>query len=230
MTDRPIIFSAPMVRALLDGRKTQTRRIVKPQPAANARYTGIHFASDEPDCWFFNSPSGPCKVREAYAPGDRLWVRENWAKVPASAYRMSDGVVQTQSPTDAHMAAIYAAGWDRSIPKWKPSIHMPRWASRLTLVVTDVRVQRVQEISEEDAEAEGVFRHVAEHSLDKVYRDERGGTAIRYFSELWDNLNAKRGYGWDANPWVVAVTFTVHQQNIDAGGSPERTDERNPTE
>lgn len=227
MTDRPIIFSGPMVRALLEGRKFMTRRVLKPQPpdyrgassppptlrpkkhdmAYFDAYSGGPFW-----CWWDEyDRQGPGWVKISYAPGDRLWVRETWAKVPSSAYRMSDGVVQTQNPTDADIAAIYAAGWDRSIPGWRPSIFMPRWASRLTLTVTDVRVQRVQEISEEDARAEGV-------------RGNAGGSwgcegLIEDFADLWDSINAKRGYGWDANPWVVALTFTVHHQNIDRMGA-----------
>lgn len=85
---------------------------------------------------------------------------------------------------------------------------MLRWASRLTLVVTDVRVQRVQEISEEDAIAEGVFE-----SDVNMYPEL--GTAQHHFQDLWDSLNAKRGFGWSENPWVVATTFTVHKCNID---------------
>jgi hypothetical protein len=104
---------------------------------------------------------------------------------------------------------------------WRPTIFMPRWASRLTLIVTDVRVQRLQDISEGDARAEGV-EHRTVTKLNGSdpqkwwFGHENGrATAKSAFRDLWDSLNAKRSYGWDANPWVCAVTFTAHQRNID---------------
>lgn len=200
MSDRPILFSGPMVRALLDGRKTQTRRVIKPQPPSDARYSGIHYASDEPASWFFNSPQGPRKVRELYEPGDRLWVREAWR---AACY------ADSEKPSDLREGARVAYGADHmeqpaAWGKLRPSLFMPRWASRLTLIVTDVRVQRLQDISEVDAIREGVT--LIEESIE----DPRMA-----FMWLWDSLNASRGFGWDANPWVCALTFTVHPQNID---------------
>ena len=106
--------------------------------------------------------------------------------------------------------------------RWKPSIFMPRWASRLTLTVTDVRVQRLQEISTDDAKSEGIPEFAedagriglpAVSGIDGCEWDNR--SSVENFRLLWDSLNAKRGYGWDANPWVSAYTFTVHRQNID---------------
>ena len=197
MVDRPILFSAPMVRALLDGRKTQTRRVLKPQPPEHARYSGIHFASDEPATWFFNSPTGPFKARVKYVEDDQLWVRESFRQGYAETF-YSKGLVYRAD-------ALNALGMDEysSRHNWKPSIHMPRWASRLTLTVTDVRVQRVQEIGHDDAVAEGMGIFPPSMSAQKRFR------------EIWDSLNAKRGYGWDANPWVVALTFAVERRNID---------------
>jgi hypothetical protein len=138
VADRPIIFSGPMVRALLDGRKTMTRRVykgrVEPQlglPSEmqeDLKLRGFNLCGD---VW----------AKPRYVPGDRLWVRENFAIVPATAYRMSEGVQQIIDPNDTDVAAIYAAGWERSIPKWRPSIHMPRWASRLTLIVEAVKIE-----------------------------------------------------------------------------------------
>jgi hypothetical protein len=204
MADYPIIFSAPMVRALLDGRKTMTRRLA----------------------WHSNKKTGAAYVEKARrslwqkaTPGDRLWVRENFARVPASAYRMSDGVQQTIDPTDRDFAAIYAAGWERSAPKWKPSIHMPRWASRLTLVVTAVKMERLQEISEGDAIAEGI-EWIPE--LDpvgpckwRVYTQPHAGTSspVASFESLWASLHGDGA--WNQNPEVVALSFTVHATNID---------------
>lgn len=230
MTDRPIIFSAPMVRALLQGTKTQTRRILNPQPIG----TPWFWEGDEVDpapVWFDGYESGrepcgaatrevndPLKVR--YAVGDRLYVRENFTIVPASAYRCSEGVQFTVNPTDRDEAAIYAAGWDRSIPKWKPSIHQPRWASRITLTVTDVRVQRLQDISAEDARDEGV--NARSHKVRQMWlfganaaeRDRIYLQACPWeFEDLWNSIHGADA--WEANPWIVALTFTVAKRNID---------------
>jgi hypothetical protein len=215
MTDRPIIFSAAMIQALLAGRKTQTRRIINPQPPSDARYAGIHFASDEPDTWFFNTSVGPHKIPIRFDVGDRLYVRESHALVPSSAYRMSEGVVQTINPADRYEAAIYAAGWDRSKPKWRPSIHMPRWGSRLTLLVTDVRVQRLQDIGEEDAEAEGARSAFGEWFDAGFCQVPADGVPRRtLFAGLWGQIHGADA--WAENPWVVAISFTVQRGNIDA--------------
>jgi len=173
MKERPILFSSEMVRAILDGRKTQTRRVVNPRCA-------------------YKCPFG--------RPGDRLWVRETFHTCPHC-----DGMV-----------AYRAGGWKRGEsfswddlsplrPKcaahgWKPSIHMPRWASRITLEVVNVRVERVQDITDADAIAEGV-------KLPGVTQYE--GRARDAFKALWDSINAKRGYGWDVNPRVRVVEFRV---------------------
>lgn len=180
MKEHPILFSAPMVRAILDGQKTQTRRVVT-RNNLKIWTGGLDFAGKcvSPDAETFSqamTDAHDFKMRDGMLTwkakaydyqnadftnwmarsdfgevGDHLWVRENFTVVPSSAYRMSEGVQQTANPNDPDMAAIYAAGWDRSIPKWKPSIHMPRWASRSTLEITDIRVERLQDISEADA-------------------------------------------------------------------------------
>jgi hypothetical protein len=182
MADLPIIFSAPMVLALLDGRKTQTRRI-------------------------------PTPTWRKLAPGDRLYVRENFARVPASAYRMSDGVQQTIDPTDPDFAVIYAAGWERSAPKWKPCIHLPRWASRLTLVVTATKMEPLQAISEDDAKAEGIGEPYLGDG-DPPF-EEPGQMISRWqqYRNLWNKLHGAGS--WDTNPEVIALTFTAHKVNID---------------
>jgi len=209
--ERPILFSGPMVRAILDRRKTQTRRVI------------VDRAKDE-DGWITTCPGEgftPELVRRDFAcpygdPGDRLWVRETWASVPATAYRCSveeDGsqVAHKESP-DGYGWAIYRAGWTHCAPSWKPSIHMPRWASRLTLEITDVRVERVQSITDDDAWDEGCADFVGE-PIDAGERWILPREAPRdEYRRLWDKLNAKRGYGWDANPWVWALTFMVVPQ------------------
>lgn len=213
--DRPIIFSAPMVRALLDGRKTQTRRVLKPQPA-KANMVGIKWPDGTLDC---NGRRLP------YAPGDRLWVREAFSLHNAHGQQRADGKrwgpwsgLPTRVSPDGKEIVYYREGFDRCDPgRWRPSIHMPRWASRLTLHVTAVRVQRLQDISEEDARAEGIL-YVPGHG-DIAPADLAEGYANFVnskmgFEILWDDI-----YGagaWDANPWVAAITFTVERANIDA--------------
>ena len=219
MTDRPIIFSAPMVRALLDGRKTQTRRIISTKGSANL------FDGGWTDSYVMDPGNADWRARHVkFAPGDRLYVREAHGLVPASAYRMSDGVEQIVSPYADWTACIFREGFDRSQGgiRWRPSIYMPRWASRLTLIVTDVRVQRLQDITEADAIAEGCLMDPEPNDdgshVPAEIAHERGGdigwdSARDWFADLWNSL-----YGpdaWAANPWCVALTFTVHRRNID---------------
>lgn len=233
MTDKPIIFSAPMVRALLDGRKSQTRRVIK-LDGRRPEFCGPRGCEADPTCWGWeDSDHGDWVTLEgepgqrmcwrdwrgAYAPGDRLWVREGHAMVPATAYRMSEGVAQNADPKDCDRACIYREGWDRSNGgfRWRSPIHMPRWASRLTLTVTDVRVQRVQEISEADAIAEGVvsapFPGGERWSVAGGYDDAWLDTAREAFRCLWYRIHGPGA--WGANPWVAAISFTVERRNID---------------
>ena len=213
MTDKPIIFSVPMVRALMLGTKTQTRRVLKHRHID----IGIALTAQTGDpVWIgFDHPKGgplTC-VKWPYAKGDRLWVREAHAFVPASAYRNRLFVEQRSDPADPDRAAIYREGFDRSTGgiRWRPSIHMPRWASRLTLVVTDVRVQRVQEISEADIAAEGIKRGFSggPHGEEGLYED---------FADLWNTIHGPDA--WDRNDWVAAISFTVHSCNIDQMEAP----------
>lgn len=210
MTYRPIIFSAPMIRALLEGRKTQTRRLLKPKfPDAVNRVCYTCFTPDRHISgrgsqagveWFRKLP---------FAPGDRLWVRETFARAwetdgsgnPATAettYYRADG-----EPFDSYEMPD---GSVRDGIPWKSPIHMPRWASRLTLTVTDVRVQRLQEISEADAQAEGAKPFTgAEQSY------------VTDFRRIWNSIHGPDA--WDANPWVAAISFTAHRCNIDRMGN-----------
>lgn len=226
MADIPILFSAPMVRALLAGRKTQTRRILKPQPQTfkvvedgveqECEVAIAHLAGDRRPRLRVGCA---ITVQEIpYAKGDRLWVRETHALVPATAYRHSHGVQHTVNPADTYEAAIYREGFDRSSGgiRWRPSIFLHRWASRLTLIVTDVRLQRLQDITEADAVAEGI-EWVTRTSSGEFYRNYQnpGCPMMPYgsFRSLWEHLNGTEA--WAANPWVAAVTFTVHYANID---------------
>ena len=207
MKERPILFSSSMVRAILDGSKTQTRRVVKPQPEWVNENAGCGIAtgggimpSPRADWLHWRGsrllrPEPRCPYG---LPGDRLWVRETFAIVPRTAYARSDGVQQTLRPDDDHDAAIYRAGWDRSNGgfRWRPSIHMPRWASRILLEIADVRVERLQDISEADAKAEGAHNHKY-NGLDLAY--------ARAYSDLWESINGPDS--WAANPWVWVVEF-----------------------
>lgn len=188
MTDRPIIFSGPMVRALLEGRKTQTRRIAwiyKPIPGSD-------------DLKRVPSPWQKCQ------PGDRLWVRENFAPHPQSADTVFYKATVDQEP-----------GYPVWSGPWRPSIRMPRWASRLTLLVEAVKVERLQDISEEDAQAEGIWHQAEGFNIPPPHRplDDGYDTARDCYADLWEAINGDGS--WDANPWVVAVTFRVVKANID---------------
>lgn len=198
--EHPILFSAPMVRAIIDGRKAQTRRVMKPQPeyrSPPACVDGVPWLWK--NVWFSH---GKPQGKWPYKSGDRLWVRESiyvdlidfdYKRPPKDRdmlYYRADGECCQQIP-ECSCAEV-------GKPKWRPSIHMPRWASRLTLEVTDVRVQRVQEIGHQDAMAEGCAG-CADTSL----------LPVEDFKGLWDSINAKRGYGWSENPWVWAITFRM---------------------
>jgi hypothetical protein len=236
MTDRPIIFSPTMVLALLAGRKTQTRRLAKLIEPTSKILEFIKVGSDTKSGRSIyemkNAMGQHVSIREAkhfmtpqYMPpiavGDRLWVRENHAVVPRTAYRMSEGVQQTLRPEDNHDAAVYQAGWERSKPgRWRPSIHMPRWASRLTLTVKDVKIERLKNISRDDAIAEGLIKVqlasplAIEMGCDWGFEgDSRHGSPVSAYSALWNHINGDGA--WDENPWVAAVTFEVIKDNID---------------
>lgn len=233
MTDRPIIFSAPMVRALLDGRRTQTRRVLKPWPGMQSGWLTMKTLHRAPTCYLCEvnghlgaqmqhplagttqgygevDPMSPLGwVRLPYATGDRLWVRE--AFIGPYAYEVNEypprdwGNKPIWFPADGPVPEKHAGQFWHSA---RPSIHMPRWASRLTLTVTEVRVQRLQDISEADAIAEGVGG------------SDWNGEGPHYrpaFHTLWNSLHGTGA--WDANPWVVALTFTVQRGNIDQIGS-----------
>ncbi|UAK24363.1 hypothetical protein [Sphingomonas nostoxanthinifaciens] len=213
MTDRPIIFSAPMVRALLDGRKTQTRRLIPGAPTtAGWQCDPDHTAPSR--CRFVadgGTPSLPCIVR--YAVGDRLYVRENIERANGEAVGFrADGSWLPNTPWR----------WERAM---LPSIHMPREFSRLTLIVEDVKVERLQVISEHDARAEGAKREPIgvppgcteafqwDHGQDTAPDYVGFGSAQSSFRHLWRSLHGTAS--WDANPFVVALTFRVVRKNID---------------
>lgn len=206
MADRPILFSAPMVRTLLDGRKTQTRRILKPQP--NVLNGGLPLNNGRGAY----STDGGWK-RYPIAKGDRLWVRESWK--PHSTF-------DHLPPREMPKSNVFYLADDKYSPsgsRVRPGIHMPRWASRITLIVTDVRVERLQAINEEDAVAEGIER--LPNGLWSNYGQREASHegfefASNSYRALWNTINGPDA--WEANPWVVAYTFTVELGNIDQIG------------
>ena len=213
MKEKPILFSGPMVRAILDGRKTQTRRAIKYLPP-------LGWPLDWCPKWlrdkvgFAKLAGHPERYCPYGQPGDRLWVREThrWDGVdPKIAVR--------EKRTDT---LTYRADWDgdRAIDDcpWRPSRFMPRWASRITLEITDVRVERLQDITEDDAMAEGLERVALDGLMEMTplgMRPEIGwmnysagggfNKAARSFATLWQSINGKDS--WEQNPWVWVVSF-----------------------
>ena len=206
MKERPIIFSGPMVKAILDGHKTQTRRVVNLKIGGgklNAKAIGFTQSNQEPLCWYGHvACGGPTDgfIDEFLCPfgkpGDRLWVRETWrSHYHETPY--SHGIVYRADATKALGAGSHSDAY-----KWKPSIHMPRKYCRLLLDVTAVRVERLQDIIEDAAIAEGVDAVSLEDAPRQATWSHR-----QDFAQLWNSLNDKRGYGWDTNPWVWVLTF-----------------------
>jgi hypothetical protein len=225
--EKPILFSGEMVRALLDGRKTQTRRVMKLPTGAAVPSEWDFCALNGYSNAVFSAPvSAPnqrmyTEVTNRYGDkGDRLWTKEthyrwgHWTK-----NGKTDKGVQRWKFIALDKRVVFAAtdsskespthrgddGW------WKrPAIFMPRWASRFNLEITEVRVQRVQEITEEDAIADGVV--AMEGNFKGCFTIPgttalSGRTAREWYSRLWDKINLKRGFGWDKNPWVLAISF-----------------------
>ncbi len=231
MTEHPILFSGPNVRAILEGRKTQTRRVIRPQPTSITAHTeevgntSVIEIYDQGSARFIKCPYGQL--------GDSLWVRETWAISSFSANVADQNKLEVAyrvRKPEAHPhpdGMIHSLEW-RSVDyetwkkytqkgyySWRPSIHMPRWASRITLEVVDVRVERVQDIGDEDCFAEGACRWYKDEDYGVMCDWTEGKRSNPYwtpqyiFKRLWDSINAKRGYGWDTNCWVWVIEFKV---------------------
>ena len=233
MTERPIIFSGAMVRAILAGTKTQTRRSsviddfeTKSHPDGITTWR-VNFS--KPVKGVLGSYSGTlCTAAEAqriiasqFCPygsvGDRLWGREAHSIHNTHGQHRDDGLrwgpwggLPVRISPDGKQIAYYREGFDRCYSgRWRPSIHMPRWACRIVLEITDVRVERLQDISEADADAEGVRREVTD--MGRLYFGTDAGAndwtrdPREAFRELWESINGAGS--WDANPWVWAITF-----------------------
>lgn len=202
--ERPILFKAPLVRAILAGKKSVTRRVVKPQPPSWIESFGYscftppgsisgrgNFEDRGPAETFFRCPYG--------VPGDLLYVKETWAK-------REDIDPATERSRAVHYL-LHRATYEGDIGdewhyygRWRPSIFMPRWASRITLRVTDVRVERLRDITEEEAITEGFYAW--------THRTEGEISARHQFRELWAEINGKRsGCAWEDSPWVWVIQF-----------------------
>jgi hypothetical protein len=226
MTDRPILFSSPMVKALLAGNKSQTRRLLPAQPQG-----GIHpikhlirpFDAAPYYQWRWHSKFGANldDIRTRINIGDRLYVREHWRTI---------GSLDSLAPRDIPRSAEIIFEADAyPKPEWRgrfrQAMHMPKWASRITLLVDDVKVERLQDISEDDAIAEGVVKGTASFDYDvgTVEKDwwrvpgfEDTGTgisAVDMYASLWEHINGEGA--WDQNPWIVCYCFRVVLENID---------------
>ncbi len=224
MSERPILFSAQMARAILDGHKTQTRRVVKVGDTIEERDDGTRWPYFT--TWTHGDDGSPWASCPYGEPGDRLWVRETWRYAdwtedgqPWIRYAADDArrlCERVSSEWAARVADIWAElssaenvavdgrAADR---KWRPSIFLPRWASRITLAVTAVRVERLQEISELDALDEGVEGKRVTSVLNGVRGEYVVGSARDAYAALWDTINGDRA-PWASNPWVWVVEFS----------------------
>lgn len=189
MKERPIVFNGETVRAILDGRKTQTRR----------PYKGVSptfYPSASGGCW--GLPIGEKQKAPLGTVGDRLWVRETFYWEEGSDKTIEQVAYRASNEMPPQVKAMGC--------RWTPSIHMPRWASRIDLEITRVWVERVQDITEEDAKAEGIVESEIGRLASRVlanYKMQTRAPAILQFAELWKSI-----YGtWDANPWVWAYEF-----------------------
>lgn len=196
MKERPILFSGEMVRAILDGKKNQTRRVIKPQPKGNFQFSQLAISKDPPEEAYFWSGE-KYGIFEKIKTGDRLWVRETWAPCIGGDCGPDNPVLYRADNFELYEKLT-----------WKPSIFMPRWASRITLQVVKVRVERLQDISEEDAKAEGMSLDVPA----TYKKGKRTGTVFainaKYkFAGIWNGINKDRGYSWESNPWVWVIEF-----------------------
>ena len=215
MRERPILFSGAMVRAILEGRKTMTRRVIKPQPQ-DVGYGGeccvrpyctgtpwpLAYYARWGACWNSSSP-----LYCPYAPvGRKLWVRETW-KVSSNLDEFAPNELPNYYKTRENVRYLADPDTDLSGKK-RVSIHMPRWASRITLEVTAVRVERLQDITDEDAKAEGVELAAAFASFVFDTQGQRAARKSAYrsaFADLWEEINGSGS--WEANPWVWVVEF-----------------------
>jgi len=213
MGERPILFSGPMVRAIIDGRKTQTRRVLKPQPPmcvtrliGPETYRPVALDRHGDECegkpvFGVYDENGEFGTSLRFAPGDRLWVRETWTHTGDGVWTIANARMALNGCVSYH-----ADGPIKGAKYW-PSIHMPREFSRLTLEVTGVKVERLQDTTDEDAIAEGVgplCHPLGRTDLQWVGTPDVCKAPARAFADLWTGINGPGS--WAANPWVVAIS------------------------
>ncbi len=217
MKEHPIIFSADMVKAILEDRKTQTRRVIKPQPPEDAAkvFYWWHGSMPKEQCassgCYYWYPRGLASIDCPYGePGDRLWVKETfqivmpWGSVDDEW--IGDDIMEVDGPLGSVKPEQIGYWWnivykaqDDICSWWRPSIFMPRWASRITLEIVNIRVQRIQEINGDECMLEGI---------QVKWSDPNNNMQEKMaFKALWDSINSKRGYGWDVNPWAWVIEF-----------------------
>ena len=198
---KPILFNSEMVRAILTNKKTQTRRVVKLQPQYHPN--GDYWLTNT-DYWYakYKPKFETLKKYSKYQPGDILYVRETWANI-----RDWVDVDPDVGMTDGY---IYKANWRcDEHPKWRPSIHMPKVAARIILEITDIKIERLQDITSEEAIAEGMgYLCFDEAEYDKKI------LAVIQFEYLWDKIYLKRGLGWSTNPFVWVIEFDVKMERF----------------
>ena len=248
MNERPILMCAEMVRATLEDRKTNTRRVMMPQPEHLQHYVFrgkvLYEGEHRMWCWkdlvldnIWDFPNGDDRKELAGAcpygaPGDQLWVKESWG---IGGARLVDPCLNYQADGAQRPVIRMNGEWrigghrptntDLLAPGdgWRNAMFMPRWASRITLEISEVRVQRLQEISGKDSDAEGcrvlcdpeghpflcISDKLRPHVFSpKKWEDWNEDDYLRFeFARLWDSINAKRGFSWEANPWAWAITF-----------------------
>lgn len=207
MKQRPILFNGAMVRAILDDSKTQTRRVVKPQPLLHT--THWDSSASAPSLWMGTGPSEATGgTRQTWGwsrcpfgqVGDQLWVRETFSDVYGNGGDEEERLEHVMYKADGDTDPYVIGG------RWTPSIHMPRWASRIQLEITGVRVERLQNISEEDAFAEGVNNKIAAEAVHKApSRFTLLPATVHGYAHLWDSINGAGA--WETNPWVWAIDF-----------------------
>lgn len=219
MKERPILFSGAMVTAILEGRKTQTRRVVKPVRGYEhndiLKY-GMPFAADPFAVWWHSSETDRvgCLQECPYGkPGDRLWVRESWrAFNPTFQQVGGSGVfarmpmrVYANPPIENESIIEFKADNSKGVG-YKPSIHMPRWMSRITLEITNVRVERLNDISYDDTKAEGWGGYTNSLTPTDDPFEIAGNSPSTWFRKLWDHINGKK-HPWESNPYVWVIEF-----------------------
>lgn len=223
MKERPILFSGEMVRAILEGRKTQTRRVIKPQPVCKPEFGYLWHQKDKKGNWKNYEDKDFLKRCPFGRIEDRLWVRETWwatnkkiypSGVLPDIYFKADFTNIKNNKTEKCKLCNHKISNKNHAVKWFSPLFMPRWASRINLEITNIRVERVQDITAEDCTKEGIIGvqrgggYQYDTQKEWNYKNPISArTPVLAYKQLWDSINSKRGYGWAVNPWVWVIEF-----------------------